>query len=68
MSSAYVAFGESGLDVVVEATDDKGLAALRRRSGGEQLLCEPALSPGAAAHGLAVGKLPPEALASVAAS
>ena len=31
-ASAYVAFGESGLDVVLEATDDKGLAALRRTS------------------------------------
>jgi hypothetical protein len=61
-ASAYVAFGESGLDVVVEATDDRGLAALRRTSRGEPFVCEPALSPSAAMHGLAVGKLPPEAL------
>ncbi|MDB4955686.1 MAG: hypothetical protein JWO36_3255 [Myxococcales bacterium] len=63
-ASAYVAFGESGLDVVLEPTDDKGLAALRRRSSrGEPLVCEPALSRSAIEHGLAVGKLPPEALA-----
>jgi hypothetical protein len=60
---AYVAFGESGLDVVVEATDDSGLTALRRRSHGEPLVCEPALSPSATVHGIAVGKLSPEALA-----
>jgi sugar lactone lactonase YvrE len=62
-ASAYVAFGESGLDVVLEATDDKGLAALRRTSRSEPLVCEPALSPSATVHGLAVGRLPPEALA-----
>ena len=58
--SAYVAFGASGLDLVLEATDEKGLAALRRRTN-EALVCEPALSREAAEHGLAVGELPPEA-------
>ncbi|HSS03103.1 MAG TPA: SEC-C domain-containing protein, partial [Kofleriaceae bacterium] len=62
-ASTYVAFGASGLDAVVEATDDKGLATLRRRTRGEPLICEPALSPSAAVHGVAVGKLPPDAVA-----
>ena len=62
-ANAYVAFGESGLDVVLEATDDQGLAALRRTNRGEPLVCEPALSSSATVHGLAAGKLPPEALA-----
>ena len=61
-ASAYVAFGNSGLDVVVEATDEKGLAALQRRSG-EPLVCEPALSRCATASSLPIGKPPPEALA-----
>ena len=52
-ASAYVAFGESGLDVVVEATDDKGLAALRRTSKEEPFVCEPALSLSATMHGVA---------------
>src|SRR5688500_4273915 len=66
-TSAYVAFGESGLDVVVEATDEKGLAALKRRSGGEPLVCEPALSRSATTSGLPIGKPPPEVLAMKAA-
>ncbi|MGH9888435.1 MAG: hypothetical protein ACREBE_23075, partial [bacterium] len=59
--NAYVAFGASGLDVVLEPTDQKGLAALRRRASGETLVCEPALSHNASEHGLAVGELPSEA-------
>jgi len=30
---AYVAFGDGGIDLVVEGSDDKGLAALRRKCG-----------------------------------
>jgi hypothetical protein len=62
-ASAYVAFGESGLDVALETTDDKGLEALRRRCMGEALVCEPVLSRSAIGHGLEVAKLPPGVLA-----
>jgi hypothetical protein len=62
-ANAYVAFGESGLEVALDATDDRGLAALRRRSRGEPLVCEPELSHCATEHGMAVAKLPAEALA-----
>lgn len=57
---AYVAFGECGLDVVVEASDDKGIAALRRKCGQEPLACERALAKVAAAQGLKVAELPHE--------
>jgi hypothetical protein len=57
---AYVAFGEGGLDVVVEGSDDKGLAALRRKCGQEPLVCERALAQVAAAQGLKVAELPPQ--------
>ncbi|MGH2898917.1 MAG: DUF7309 domain-containing protein, partial [Solirubrobacteraceae bacterium] len=57
---AYVAFGEAGLNVVVEASDGKGLAALRRKCAEEPLVCERALSQVAAAQGLKVVELPPQ--------
>jgi hypothetical protein len=53
-----VAFGESGLDVVVEGSDEKGLAALRRRCGQEPQVCERALAHVAGA-GLTLAELPP---------
>ena len=56
---AYVAFGDSGLDVVVESSDDKGLAALRRKCGPEPLVCERALAHVAGAQGLKLAELPP---------
>lgn len=61
--SAYVAYGEQGLDVVLEATDGKGLTALKRRTNGEALVCEPTLGPSAAKHGFAVAELPAESVA-----
>jgi hypothetical protein len=57
---AYVAFGESGLDVAVESSDDKGLAALRRTCGQEPLVCEQSLAQVAAALELKVAELPPQ--------
>jgi len=56
---AYVAFGDGGLDVVVEGSDDKGLAALRRKCGQEPLVCERALAHVAGAQGLKLAELPP---------
>ena len=56
---AYVAVGDGGLDVVVEGSDDKGLAALRRKCGPEPLVCERALAHVAGAQGLKLAELPP---------
>ena len=56
---AYVAFGDGGLDVVVEGSDDKGLAALRRKCGQEPLVCERALAHVAGPQGLKLAELPP---------
>ncbi len=60
--NAYVAFGPSGLDIVVEADDARGLSALLRRGGREPLVCELALGAAARAHGLEVAKPDPAAL------
>ena len=56
---AYVAFGDGGIDLVVEGSDDKGLAALRRKCGQEPLVCERALAHVAGAQGLKLAELPP---------
>jgi hypothetical protein len=61
-ASAYVAFGDAGLDVVVETDDEKGLVALARRSKGEVLVCEPSLSREAVRRGLTVATPSPAAL------
>lgn len=66
-ASAYVAFGEAGLDVVVEADDEGGLVALARRNKGDVLVCEPSLSRAAARRGLTVAAPPRAALATKAA-
>jgi hypothetical protein len=66
-ANAYIAAGASGVDVVLEPTDDKGVAALKRRHRSEPLVCELGLSRSAAQHGLAVGVPPPEAIAMKAA-
>ncbi len=60
---AYVAFGQDGLDMVLEGSDDEGIAALRRKCGAIPLVTEPALAKVAAAHGLKVAELPPPMVA-----
>lgn len=66
-ASAYVAFGEAGLDVVVEADDEDGLVSLARRNKDEVLVCEPSLSRAAVRRGLSVAAPPPVALSMKAA-
>ncbi len=66
-ASAYAAFGEAGLDVVVEADDEKGLVALARRNKDEVLVCEPSLSRAAVRRRLTVAAPPPAALSMKAA-
>ena len=61
-ASAYVAFGDAGLDVGVETDDEKGLVALARRNIGEVLVCEPSLSREAVRRGLTVATPSPAAL------
>lgn len=65
--NAYVAYGGSGVDLAMEPSDDKGVAALRRRSGGEALVCEHALAGIAKKLGLQTDTPSPEALAMKAA-
>ena len=66
-ASAYVAFGDRGLDVVIEADDDQGLVALARRNKDEVLVCEPSLARAALRRGLTVAAPPPAALSMKAA-
>jgi hypothetical protein len=51
---------------VVETSDDKGLAALRRKCEREHLVCERALALAAVAQGLTVAELPQQVLATKA--
>ncbi len=66
-ANAYVAYGGSGVDLAMESSDDKGVAALRRRSGGEALVCEHGLAGIAKKLGLRIDTPSPEALAMKAA-
>ncbi|HEY4177956.1 MAG TPA: SEC-C domain-containing protein [Kofleriaceae bacterium] len=66
-ASAYLAFGDSGMDVVMEADDDRGLVALAQRNTRDVLVCEPSLSRAAARRGMTVAAPPPVALSMKAA-
>jgi hypothetical protein len=64
---AYVALGGEFLDIALEPNDVRGIAALTKRIGNANVMCEPALAVVAATRGFAVGELPEDLVAMKAA-